>query len=312
MPESGRGGAKSCFKNSKGVLIVSIVISVLVALGETLYFLLAPCESQVDIIFMLDTSHSVNDSERQKMTDFCESIITNDIVKENGQSIIGQFSYKSEFILPDSNSYISDTEIITQNLNNFTALKKFTNTWGALEFVNNEMVNANNRRENVKNVLFFLTDGESEVPNQYHYMEKDQEDNFDCRVDKVIDKRERTVCPKTSQNLDLISETAQNISSKNVEIYAIGVANANRTELLTIACGDESKIKQVDGFDELDGLVGELVEQLCEIHWWLLIIPAGIMVLGILIQIFLSQLEVRKLKNDAEKLASQPMMTKVR
>lgn len=310
MPESGR--AKSCFKNSKGVLIVSIVISVLVALGETLYFLLAPCESQVDIIFMLDTSYSVNDLDRQKMTDFCESIITNDVVKKNGQSIIGQFSEKSEFILPDSNSYISDTEIITQNFDNFTALKMFTDTWGALEFVNNEMVNAKNHRENVKNVLFFLTDGESEVPNQYHYMEKDQEDNFDCRVDKIIDKQGRTKCPMTSQNLDLISETAQNISSKNVEIYAIGVAKANETELLTIACGDESKIKQVDGFDELDGLVGELVEQLCEIHWWLLIIPAGIMVLGVLTQIFLSQLEVRKLKNDAEKLASQPMMTKVR
>jgi len=286
------------------ILYISIAIAFCMALGEALYFILAPCQSKVDMIFMLDTSQSVSENDLKNMTNFCETIIKHKNVEENGQSIIAQFSHIPEFILENDSRYIADTDVISSNLENFKQLGYYTNTWGALRFIDNLMVNAEFKRNDttVKNVLFFVTDGNSEVPNQYQLMEANHDGNKTCREQRITDKKGNSVCPRIAQPIELITETARSIEGKNVEIYAVGVAAANETELLAIA-GDETRTFKVDNFEKLDGVAGALVEQLCTIHWWLLSIPAAVMVLGFLIQILLSQLEVRKHKAEEDECA---------
>lgn len=282
-------------------LYISIAIAVCVAAGQALYFLLAPCKSKVDMIFMLDTSQSVKEADLQNMKQFVNTIVNHENVKDNGQSTIAQFSHMSEFILQNDSRYISDTEKISSNLNQFKQLQTFTDTWGALKFIDNSMINAEFKR-NASNVLFFLTDGTSEVPNMSQYMVENQEGNLNCLQEKIIDLKNRTKCPRTAQPIEFIKKSAQSIKSQGVDIYAIGVGQFNDTELMAIA-GDESKIIRVDNFEELDGVAGVLVENLCTIHWWLLSIPVAIFVLGILIQLLLSFIEVRKLAEDEAELA---------
>jgi len=101
------------------------------------------------------------------MKQFVNTIVNHENVKDHGQSTIAQFSHQSEFILKNDSRYISDTETIASNLENFKQLETFTDTWGALKFIDKFMINAEFKR-NASSVLFFLTDGSSEVPKYGH------------------------------------------------------------------------------------------------------------------------------------------------
>ena len=119
------------------------------------------CSVQADIVFVLDTSGSVDDGEWSKMLDFTKGLINELVIGSTAIRVgIVQYSntYKEELMLKDG---ITMQAIVT-SLDKIRRLKKGTNTAAAIDITRTSMfTTGNGNRASVKDIAIVVTDGKS-------------------------------------------------------------------------------------------------------------------------------------------------------
>uniref|UniRef100_A0A8C5M407 Collagen alpha-1(VII) chain n=1 Tax=Leptobrachium leishanense TaxID=445787 RepID=A0A8C5M407_9ANUR len=181
-----------------------------------------------DILFLVDESWSVGEGNFQIIKDFIRSIITS---FQNTQ-ILGKEGLRFGVALygdtPRMGVELSDYETIQDvllALQNIAYKGGNTKTGEALEFLANKVFNPSLSREDVSKIVVLLTDGKSG---------------------------------------DLVEEKAHLLQDRGVTIFAIGIKNADRNELLRIVSDPvEEHAISVSDFWYLDDAMQKVVRRLC-------------------------------------------------
>ncbi|XP_015669852.1 collagen alpha-6(VI) chain-like [Protobothrops mucrosquamatus] len=180
-----------------------------------------------DIVFLVDSSSSIDLENFQKVKSFLYNIISSLFVGHD-QIRIGLAQYSdeifSEFHL---NQYPSKNDIL-EHIDNLTLQKGSTYTGAALDFIKEEyfIESAGSRiQENIPQVLVLLTDGESH---------------------------------------DEVKVPAHKLKNEGILIYVVGIGIQNTTELMNIANQPFNKfLFNVDNFDILQDFINSLLETMC-------------------------------------------------
>ncbi|XP_071402743.1 LOW QUALITY PROTEIN: collagen alpha-6(VI) chain-like [Centroberyx affinis] len=176
-----------------------------------------------DLVFLIDSSGSINLPDFQKMKDFMKSVITKSVIGQN-QVHIGVMHYSTiqrlEFPL---NRYYDKGEML-KAIDNMQQIGGGTHTGGAISDVSQYFDVFSGGRPDLRQRLIVITDGESQ---------------------------------------DEVTGPAEALRAKGVTIYAIGVVNANTTQLLEIS-GSQDRMYAERDFDALRDLESEVAMELCD------------------------------------------------
>jgi translation elongation factor EF-1beta len=279
--------------------IISIVVTICVALAalDIAWTIWGPCRA--DVMLMLDDSGSVEDSDFDKVRNFVKKLANDESIKdqmdkENVQFGMATFSHCSRWMgqkgeecdaTKNSLKYVHNSYSMNEILDNYQRMSSITDVIKALEFVNKQMMEYT--RSNSDKILLFMTDGESQGPNQLR------------------------------QDLSTIKQLADKLKEEGVRIYVIAIGESvDENELEAISssqcestekkgkvCKNTEKfIKKVDDFDGLDDVIGELAGQVCEHQYWMAAIPIVVAILFVVIKLLLDRREANKLDKDAKEM----------
>ncbi|KAM9308137.1 collagen alpha-6(VI) chain-like [Gastrophryne carolinensis] len=178
---------------------------------------------KADVLFLIDSSGSINNYDFDKMKDFMDSIVRQAQIGPEAVRIgLIQFSSetKEEFQL---NRYKNKKEL-RDAIMKMQQMGQGTLTGAALQDTLPYFSSARGGRPgSTKQYLIIITDGESQ---------------------------------------DSVAKPAIEIRNKGVDIYAIGVLNANNTQLLEIA-GKQERVILEDNFDALSFLSKHILFEIC-------------------------------------------------
>lgn len=255
------------------ILFIVCFVLILIILVEACRLFFLPCKSETDLIFMLDSSGSVNDTEYAQMLNFTENLIKHDNVylddDDGVQVAVAQFSDVPKMIV----NITYDDAIIKAQLQQARRLGFNTDITAALDYVANTILPTCERSQ-AKHILIFMTDGRSDPP----------------------------------QSIEQIGNAADKLKELNTEIFSIEIGQAYlETEIWRIASGIGEKAKYVyavESFNALTGITDSLGEKLCTPNYWLLVIPIVVLIALFILIKYLDWREVRQLTRDA-KQASQ-------
>eukprot|EP00061_Rhincodon_typus_P018866 g48225.t1 len=179
---------------------------------------------EADIVFLIDGSSSISPSDFSRMKDFLKYVVRMFTVGQtNVQFGIAQYSSKQTTIF-HLNELSVQSEIFDR-IDKITQLFGGTITGEALEFVMDFFqTSAGSRKlEGVPQYLLVVTDGLSQ---------------------------------------DFVAAPANNLRKENINVFAVGVGEANDNELIQISGAPERKI-YIENFDELDTIKRRIVRHLC-------------------------------------------------
>ncbi|XP_019646188.1 PREDICTED: transmembrane cell adhesion receptor mua-3-like [Branchiostoma belcheri] len=186
------------------------------------------CKTQklkVDLVFLLDGSGSIGRTNFQKLKDFTSQIVnTFDISPTHTRVGVVQYATlpNTEFEL---NSY-SDRSHVLSAIERIPYKRGSTNTGKAIDFVRRrKFIPTNGDREDVRDVLIVITDGES--------------------YDDVVDPARRA-------------------AQSGITLYAVGVGDGVNDRTLEHIAGDSSRVLHVSDYSSLAAIAQELQETVCE------------------------------------------------
>ncbi|KAG8572802.1 hypothetical protein GDO81_012168 [Engystomops pustulosus] len=179
-------------------------------------------EMKADILFLIDSSASIEPPDFKKMKEFMDSFVKQaDIGPDKVQVGLIQFSSETQEEFP-LNRYKRKDELQSA-ISGIQQMQQGTMTGAALQEALPYFNAANGGRPHVQQYLIIITDGESQ---------------------------------------DEVSQPAAAIRKNGVNIYAIGVLNANNTQLLEIA-GQQDRVYFEDNFDALAFLNKIIIFEIC-------------------------------------------------
>ncbi|XP_073534174.1 collagen alpha-4(VI) chain-like [Phyllobates terribilis] len=183
----------------------------------------AACKDmKADILFLIDSSASIETPNFQKMKEFMDSFVSQaDIGPDKVQIGLIQFSSETQEEFP-LNRYKQKDELEAA-IADIQQMQQGTMTGAALQDALPYFSAAKGGRPNIKQYLIIITDGESQ---------------------------------------DEVSQPAAAIRKNGVDIYAIGVLNANNTQLLEIT-GQQDRVYFEDTFDALLFLNKIIIFEIC-------------------------------------------------
>ncbi|MGH0126136.1 UNVERIFIED_CONTAM: hypothetical protein FKN15_073536 [Acipenser sinensis] len=177
---------------------------------------------EADIMFLIDSSGSIQREDYDKMKMFMESMVEKSAIGV-GKVQVGvlQFSDspKEEFQL----NRFSDKARLRQLINDLQQIGGGTLTGKALTFASQYFDSSRGGRSHVKQYLIVVTDGEAQ---------------------------------------DAVAKPALALRDKGITVYAIGVLNANNSQLLEIG-GSQDKVYSVANFDDLKYLEKTILFEIC-------------------------------------------------
>ncbi|KAM7382826.1 hypothetical protein PAMP_002532 [Pampus punctatissimus] len=181
---------------------------------------------KADIIFLVDGSKSIDETEFKSMKTFMESVVNHSTVGTN-LTRFGIIWYSTDHKAVLTLKEADSKQMVLDEITNLTPIRDDTYTGRALEyslqFFNAEYGGRAKRR--VPQILMVITDG---------------------------DATDRYSLEKPSKAL----------RDKGIDIFSIGVEDANKTQLEIIS-GDESKVFYVDNFKALETLYKNITNILC-------------------------------------------------
>lgn len=157
------------------------------------------------------------------MKDFMKSIVTKSAIGEN-QVHIGVMQYSSDTKIEFDLTEIYSKEVMLEAIDNMKHMKQYTETGKAITEVSQYFYEVNGGRPNVGQRLIIITDGQSQ---------------------------------------DAVRGPAEALRDKNVVIYAIGVDQADTTQLRELS-GSADMVFYVGKFDSLKQLETKLILKLCD------------------------------------------------
>ncbi len=182
---------------------------------------------KADIIFLVDRSSSINSTQFESMQKFMGSVVSQTTVGKD-LTRFGVILYSTQ---PEShfqlNTHYAKRDIL-KAIKEMKSPEGDTYTAKALKY-SQQFFNAEHggRKElNIPQILMVITDGEAH------------------------DHRD-------------LNATSDALRKNGVIIFSIGVQNASRDELYIMAGGDTSKVFNVDNFEHLETLYGNLSSALC-------------------------------------------------
>uniref|UniRef100_A0A3B4X5C5 VWFA domain-containing protein n=1 Tax=Seriola lalandi dorsalis TaxID=1841481 RepID=A0A3B4X5C5_SERLL len=176
-----------------------------------------------DLLFLIDSSGSINQQDYEKMKEFMKSVIKKSAIGQNEVHVgVMQFStvQKLEFPL---NRYYSKEEM-SKAIDNMLQIGGGTHTGGAITDVSQYFDASRGGRPDLRQRLVVITDGEAQ---------------------------------------DQVKGPAMALRDKGVLVYAIGVVDANTTQLLEIS-GSPDRMYAERDFDALKDLESQLALELCD------------------------------------------------
>ncbi|XP_059584780.1 collagen alpha-6(VI) chain [Alligator mississippiensis] len=182
----------------------------------------------LDVVFVIDGSGSVSDSEYQTMKDFMITVVKkSDVGPDRVQFGAVKYSTTPETFF-HLNKFSTKSEIVEA----IQADKSIgLNTYTAAALSHSETLFTERHGSRIKNgvpqVLIVITDGES-------------------------------------HDKDKLKDTAKRLRDKGILIYAVGIQRANREELLMMA-GAEDKSFYVNTFEGLKSLSINVTDDICQV-----------------------------------------------
>merc|ERR1712226_522307 len=242
------------------------------------------------MVIMLDSSLSVTPENWQESKKFARTISEKISEKSDSHNIaIGQFSNKAELI---TDEFIDSHSEVLPKLEKASRISpnNETNLIEVLKFVGRQYSHKS-ARANSKRILILVVDGFSwPLPDSSH-----------CEKDE--DNRPTLACERTiwDGHIAKLKEASDLLKiQQDIEIYTVGVGKlANSEELMQIASsGKDNYYFTISEHKKLASLVDTLLNQVCEVNWWLWIglIVAVIILIKLVIYI-LDKREVQQLEH---------------
>lgn len=177
---------------------------------------------KADVMFLVDSSKSIGNENFQKMKNFMRGLVDRTDVGADRVQI-GVVQFSRE---PKEefklNSYSTKRDVLSA-IDRLSPLHSTTLTGEALKFMLKYFQASSGSRHAVKKVLILITDGKSQ---------------------------------------DEVKAPATVLRDKGVNIYSVGVFNANKTQLEEIS-GKREMVFYVENFDILNQLKSDLVFDIC-------------------------------------------------
>nr|XP_014343031.1 PREDICTED: collagen alpha-6(VI) chain-like [Latimeria chalumnae] len=181
------------------------------------------CKSmEADILFLIDTSGSITEEDFKNMIAFMKSLVMKSDIGPDRVQI-GTIQF-SDIAQEEFllDSYATKTDL-QDAIDHIKPLKRGTKTGNALTFTSEYFDISKGGRPNLMQYLIVITDGESQ---------------------------------------DEVAKPAKALRDKGITIYAIGVLNANNTQLLEIA-GSQGKVLFEEKFESLKDLEQQIIFRIC-------------------------------------------------
>lgn len=195
-----------------------------------LLFYLGTCVQNIDLVFALDASGSVEEAGYLQIKNFVKGIVQNfQIAKDKTHVGVVTFSERAEVQIRLTDTF-DKNELLTK-IDSLDYPGFRTATDDALRVVNTEMFSLyGGSRQGVAQVLILLTDGK-------------------C-----------TVCSES------LATAVAPLKERGINIYTVGVTdNINRQELETIASQPiDEHMFEVDRFDQLASIIVQLYRKSCD------------------------------------------------
>lgn len=182
------------------------------------------CKDQrSDLIFLVDSSESIGPSDYQKMKDFMKAVVGKSAVGQN-EVHVGVMQYSTSPQMEFQLNVHYTREDLNNAIDNLQQIGESTLTGTAIVEVSRYFDADRGGRPDVKRRLVVITDGESQ---------------------------------------DQVKTPAQELRKKGVLVYAIGVENANRTQLEEIS-GSKDRLFTERNFDGLKDLESKVSLEICD------------------------------------------------
>ncbi|CAC5426245.1 unnamed protein product [Mytilus coruscus] len=184
--------------------------------------------TKVDIVIILESSASVNDSNFQKMKNFCKDFLKNADL-DSGNIQIGIVSYSTGVHIEFQMNDYSTSQDIMEAIDAIPYRNGSKNTADGLRIMRSQMFTAaNGDRDGVPNVVLILTDGWSNISSQRTFSEAEQ------------------------------------ARAKGINIYSIGIGLRDTRELNDMASEPASENSfNIQDFDEFAAVSDQVFQAVC-------------------------------------------------
>uniref|UniRef100_A0A8P4KD98 Collagen type VI alpha 6 chain n=1 Tax=Dicentrarchus labrax TaxID=13489 RepID=A0A8P4KD98_DICLA len=176
-----------------------------------------------DLLFLIDSSGSIYPNDYQKMKDFMKSVISKSIIGQD-EVHVGVMQFSDVQQLEFNLNQYSSKDAMSNAIDNMLQIGGGTDTGKAITQVSQYFDVGNGGRPNLRQRLVVITDGEAQ---------------------------------------DEVKRPAAALRAKGVTIYAIGVVDANTTQLLEIS-GSPDRVYSERDFDALKDLESQVALELCD------------------------------------------------
>ncbi|RXM37103.1 Collagen alpha-6(VI) chain [Acipenser ruthenus] len=177
---------------------------------------------KADIMFLIDSSGSIEREDYDKMKMFMDSMVEKSVIGV-GKVQVGVLQFSDSPIEEFQLNRYSDKARLRQSISNLQQTGGGTLTGKALTFASQYFDSSRGGRSQVKQYLIVITDGEAQ---------------------------------------DAVAKPALALRDKGITVYAIGVFNANSSQLLEIG-GSQDKVHSVANFDDLKYLEKTILFEIC-------------------------------------------------
>ncbi|NXJ60206.1 CO6A6 protein, partial [Rostratula benghalensis] len=184
--------------------------------------------NRLDVVFVIDSSRSISHSQYNEIKNFIINLVEKSDVGPDGVQF-GALKYSAYSVVLFYFNNCTTKSCIIETIRRDVLLQQKTYTSIALMDSENFFTEERGSRmsKGVPQLLIVITDGKS-------------------------------------HDRGKLGEVAQRLRNKGIIIYAVGVKNANKTELLTMA-GSEDKCFWVDTFKGLENLTANITHNMCNI-----------------------------------------------
>ncbi|XP_063736075.1 collagen alpha-6(VI) chain-like [Eleginops maclovinus] len=180
-------------------------------------------DTQGDIFFLTDSSESISKDHFQTMKDFMKSVISKSAIGKN-KVHVGVMQFSTSYNLEFALDKHYSIANISSAIDNMEQMNEGTHTGKAIKEVSRYFDAAQGGRPEISQRLIVITDGEAK---------------------------------------DEVRGPAEALRKKGVVIYAIGVKDHNRTQLLEIS-GSSDRVYSEKNFDALKDLDSQVSLKICE------------------------------------------------
>ncbi|XP_057689800.1 collagen alpha-6(VI) chain isoform X1 [Corythoichthys intestinalis] len=176
-----------------------------------------------DVLFLIDSSGSINQADYGKMKDFMKSVIgKSNIGRDDVRVGVMQYSTIQKMVFPLDRHFNKDEML--RAVDGMRQIGGGTHTGEAIGQLTPYFDQSQGGRPYVGQMMVVITDGESQ---------------------------------------DIVKDTSLALRLKGVKVYAIGVVDANTTQLLEI-CGSPERVYTEKNFDGLKDLENQLALEICD------------------------------------------------